>query len=91
MAETVGSLVDKLSILDHRVYHLKEQVERADVDESHRDHCRARLEVLAVQKKDLQAELEELCRGVFSGKRHLKIYRQFKLYNDPRYRKSPKP
>jgi hypothetical protein len=32
MAETVGSLVDKLSIVELKVYHMREQVDRADAD-----------------------------------------------------------
>ena len=31
--ETVGSLIDKLSINELKIYHMTEQCDRADVDE----------------------------------------------------------
>lgn len=91
MAETVGSLVDKISIIQLRVYHLEEQLTRKDVSEDHLTACRRRLDVLAVQFKDLLEELDLLLKAVFSGRQQLKVYRQFKLYNDPKYRIQAKP
>ena len=86
MAETVGSLVDKLSIVQLKIYHMREQVERGDADAAHRARCAERLMVLETQRDDLAAELTELWRRVAAGTYRPKIYRQFKMYNDPQYR-----
>ncbi|HOW28596.1 MAG TPA: DUF4254 domain-containing protein [Elusimicrobiota bacterium] len=86
MAETVGSLVDKISIVELKIYHMQEQVVRLDVSEQHRHQCRLRIDVLKQQRNDLERELTELYRDVLSGRRQLKVYRQFKMYNDPAYR-----
>ncbi len=86
MAETIGSLADKLSIIQLKIYHMKEQVSRADASVEHKAACASRLEVMAAQKKDLEDELTQLVSEVASGKVKLKIYRQFKMYNDPKYR-----
>lgn len=81
--ETPGSAIDRLSIMALRIYHLREQLNREDVDENHRASVRQKLHQCEEQKRDLATALEQLlddlCRGV---KRH-KIYRQFKMYNDP--------
>jgi hypothetical protein len=90
MAETVGWLADKISILELKIYHMREQAERADATEEFRTRCSRRLEVLQMQRDDLAEELSLLLRDVASGKVVPKVYRQFKMYNDPQYR-SPTP
>jgi hypothetical protein len=86
MAETIGSLADKLSIVELKVYHMREQAERRDADGAHRARCADRLAVLQTQRDDLAAELSELWQRVEAGTYRPKVYRQFKMYNDPQYR-----
>ena len=86
MAETVGSLVDKISIVELKIYHMQKQAERADVNEDHRRTCGEKLKILKEQRDDLSKELSQLIVEVFSGQKRLKVYRQFKMYNDPSYR-----
>ena len=86
MAETVGSLVDKITILELKRFHMAEQVERPDATTDHRQACRNRLAVLTEQRDDLARELETLVADIFAGRKDLKVYRQFKMYNDPKYR-----
>ncbi|MFY0534172.1 DUF4254 domain-containing protein [Nannocystis pusilla] len=54
----------------------------------HRAACARRLQILTTQRDDLVAELDQLAVEVLAGRRTLKVYRQFKMYNDPRYRTS---
>ncbi len=86
VAETLGSLVDKIAIVELKRFHMAEQVQRADAPEAHREACRGRLQVLDAQRDDLVTELDQLAADVAAGRRELKVYRQFKMYNDPRYR-----
>ncbi len=81
--ETPGSAIDRLSILALRRYHMQEQADRADASEEHRAKVRSRLEVLAEQHRDLSQSLRELLEDVFAGRKRLKVYFQFKMYNDP--------
>jgi hypothetical protein len=91
MAETVGSLVDKLSIVELKIYHMREHAERADADPVFREECRQRLEVLARQRNDLTTELTDFMREIAAGRAQPKIYRQYKMYNDPKYRSDDSP
>ena len=86
MAETIGSLADKLSIIELKIFHMREQADRADADADHRARCAERLAVLETQRDDLAAELAELWQRVAEGTYRPKVYRQFKMYNDPQYR-----
>ncbi len=86
MAETIGSLADKLSIIQLKIWHMREQAGRTDADEAHREAARRKTEVMDLQRSDLEAELTQLFSDVMAGRVRLKIYRQFKMYNDPRYR-----
>jgi hypothetical protein len=81
--ETPGSVIDRLSILALRIYHMEEQAERGDVAESHRTKAAQRLSILYEQHRDLARSLGELVDDIFSGSKRLKVYRQFKMYNDP--------
>jgi hypothetical protein len=81
--ETAGSVIDRLSILALRIYHMEEQAERADADPAHRQRATQRLAILYDQHRDLSRSLGDLVLELFSGRKRLKIYRQFKMYNDP--------
>ena len=80
--ETPGSVIDRLSILALRIYHMHEQAEREDATEEHRQKAEDKLTVLYQQHADLSKSLGELLKDIFAGRKQLKIYRQMKMYND---------
>ena len=86
MAETVGWLADKLSIVELKRFHMREQMERSDAAPAFRDQCRDKLAVLTRQRDDLADELAALLADIASGRVVPRVYRQFKMYNDPAYR-----
>jgi Protein of unknown function (DUF4254) len=86
VAETIGSLVDKLSIVELKIYHMREQSERHDRPAEFRARCKDRLAVLRTQRDDLATELTQLATDMAAGRVTPKVYRQFKMYNDPQYR-----
>jgi hypothetical protein len=81
--ETPGMAIDRLSILALRLYHMQEQADRPDAAPEHVARCRQRLETLHAQHADLSAALAELLDDIAAGRKRLKLYRQFKMYNDP--------
>ncbi|OVE76124.1 hypothetical protein BVX98_06500 [bacterium F11] len=85
MAETIGSLIDKITIVDLKIYHMQEQIDRRDASPQHQEACQNKLKILKIQKDDLSEELSGLAKEVLQGNRELKVYRQFKMYNDPIY------
>lgn len=87
MAETVGSLVDKITIIELKIYHMREQARREDVTGEFRQRCEQRLEVMREQRDDLAAEITRLVGDMAAGRVVPKVYRQFKMYNDPQYRR----
>ena len=62
---------------------MQEQLKRTDVDAEHLSKVRGKLEILHTQHDDLSAALAELLADIFAGRKRLKLYRQFKMYNDP--------
>jgi hypothetical protein len=85
VAETIGWLADKLSIVELKIYHMREQAERDDRPAEFRARCLDRLTVLEEQRDDLAAELTRLASDIAAGRVTPKVYRQFKMYNDPQY------
>lgn len=82
-SETAGSMVDRISILSLKIHHMAIQAQRTDVDETHRSKANARVEILQEQRSDLVECLTNLFQGMSQGTAYYKIYRQFKMYNDP--------
>ena len=84
-SETAGAMIDRLSIMALKVHAMRRQTERDDVDELHRAASRARLARLLEQRDDLGACLDALLADAAAGRAYFKVYRQFKMYNDPRF------
>jgi hypothetical protein len=59
------------------------QAVRTDVDDAHRETTRARLVQLRAQRADLASCLDRLLDEFEAGTGYFRIYRQFKMYNDP--------
>jgi hypothetical protein len=81
--ETPGSVIDRLSIMSLRIFHLQEQHQRSDTGWEHQQIVSQRLERCFQQHSDLSQSLTELLGDIFSGNKILKVYHQFKMYNDP--------
>lgn len=81
-SETPAWLLDRMSILMLKIYHMKEQTERKDANQEHLKSTNAKLAVLMEQKADMQAAFDELIEDIGNGKRRFKVYRQMKMYND---------
>lgn len=82
-SETAGAMIDRLSILALKVFHMRAQCERGDAGAAHVDACRAKLACLRLQRQDLAFCLDRLLTEAAAGRARFKVYRQFKMYNDP--------
>jgi hypothetical protein len=83
-SETPGAMTDRLSILSLKIRHMRLQTLRSDVDAAHIETCIAKLNRLNEQRADLAACLDRLLEECARGESSFKIYRQFKMYNDPK-------
>ena len=81
--ESPAWAIDRLSILALKIYHMREQVERDDATEEHKERCGAKLAVLLEQQVDLSTAINQLLDDIQAGKKYMKVYRQMKMYNDP--------
>jgi uncharacterized protein DUF4254 len=81
--ETLGSTIDRLSILALRIYHLQEQRDRADATAEHRESVSRKLAVALLQLEDLTRAAQQLADDLFAGRKRHKTYRALKMYNDP--------
>ncbi len=81
--ETPAWAIDRLSILALKIYHMRRETLRDDVDDAHRDACRKKLATLLAQQVDLSTAIEELLEDIEAGRKYMKTYKQMKMYNDP--------
>ena len=82
-SETPAWLLDRMSILQLKLYHFREQTERPDAPTEHRQKAGQKLAVLLEQEQDLARCFDELLDDIRTGDRYMKVYRQMKMYNDP--------
>lgn len=82
-SETAGAMIDRLSILALKIHHMREQTLRLDAGAAHVDACAARLGRLVTQRTDLSGCLDRLLLETRDGRAYFKVYRQYKMYNDP--------
>jgi hypothetical protein len=82
-SESPGMIIDRLSILSLKSYHMALQTERQDVNEEHRKNCTSKLEIIHKQLNQLALCLEQLLNEIQNKSRTFRIYHQFKMYNDP--------
>ena len=82
-SETPGMMIDRLSILALKEFHMNEQAERNDATPEHREKCAQKLGVIKKQIEDLSGALDALIEEAKAGKRSFRVYFQFKMYNDP--------
>ena len=81
-SETIGWLLDRMSILQLKVYHMAEQVARTDAAAEHTARCTAKLNILLEQEQDMAQCYDELVAEIQNGSLRFKVYRQMKMYND---------
>jgi len=82
-SETPAWLLDRMSILMLKIYHMEEQTLRKDAAPDHIARCQSKLSLLLEQKDDMRAAFDELMEDIGNGVRRFKVYRQVKMYNDP--------
>jgi hypothetical protein len=80
--ESPAWAIDRLSILALKIYHMKEEANRKDASENHRETCQQKLMVLLEQKKDLSMAIDQLLADIEAGNKYMKVYKQMKMYND---------
>ena len=81
-SETAGMIVDRLSILALKNFHMRIEATRTSADDAHRRKCAQKCAVLEEQHNDLKQCLQTLLEEMLAGTRQCKLYRQFKMYND---------
>lgn len=87
-SESPASIVDRITVLALKLYHIREELSTAGgTDDEARLH--ARVEGINEQMDDLALCLDQLFAEIAAGRRSVKLYRQVKVYKDPqtgRYR-----
>jgi len=80
--ESPAWAIDRLSILELKIYHMQIEAERKDATEDHRKVCQQKLGILLIQREDLSLAIDQLLEDIAQGRKYMKVYRQMKMYND---------
>lgn len=81
--ESPAWAIDRLSILQLKIYHWEIETLRTDVTEAHTNNAKSKLAILKEQQDDLSLSIDELLTDISLGKKRMKVYKQMKMYNDP--------
>ncbi|MDO5017210.1 MAG: DUF4254 domain-containing protein [Porphyromonas sp.] len=93
--ESPAWAIDRLSILQLKIYHMRVEAERPGITDAQRSVVNAKLYVLIQQNDDLVSAIDTLLEDLLAGRKQMKLYKQMKMYNDPTlnpvlYRKNTK-
>ena len=80
-SESPAWAIDRLSILEIKIFHMREETER-EAEIIHKKNCQEKLKVLLTQRLDLSNSIDDLLEDIASGTKIMKVYRQMKMYND---------
>jgi|SRR5687767_70446 len=80
--ESPAWALDRLSILELKIYHMQIEAKRKEATEDHRKVCQQKLDILLVQREDLSLAIDQLLNDISQGRKYMKVYRQMKMYND---------
>jgi hypothetical protein len=81
-SESPAWAFDRLSILSLKIFHMKEEANRAEASQGHRDKCQEKLNTLLEQRSDLSTAIDDLLADIEKGNKFMKVYKQMKMYND---------
>lgn len=82
MAETLGSLVDKLSIKDIKLWHLEHEMNETATSDLKRAEIKEKLDIVREQRQDLKMEIDDFLAKALRGEVKLRD-QKVKLYNKP--------
>jgi hypothetical protein len=82
-SETPGMMIDRLSIMSLKKYHMLEETLREEASEEHKKLCGIKVKTLEEQMTDLSDCLTNILYDLEKSNLRFKVYRQFKMYNDP--------
>jgi hypothetical protein len=80
--ESPAWAIDRLSILELKIFHMQLERDRQNATEQHRSACDEKLKILLLQRKDLSAAIDQLLYDIAAGIKYMKVYKQMKMYND---------
>ena len=81
-SESPAWALDRLSILELKIYHMEEESNREEASQTHREKCNVKLQVLLTQREDLSSAIDQLLEDIAKGSKYMKVYKQMKMYND---------
>ena len=80
--ESPAWAIDRLSILELKIFHMQIEAKRKEASEDHRKNCQQKLNILLIQREDLSLAIDQLINDISNGRKYMKVYRQMKMYND---------
>ena len=80
--ESPAWAIDRLSILELKIYHMQEETKRKNTSTKHKKECNIKLDILLRQRIDLSKAIDDLLIKISKGEIYMKVYKQMKMYND---------
>jgi len=83
VTETLGSVIDRLSIISLKIYHTLEETNRKDATSAHKEKCLERFKRLTALRIFVSKAYSNVLTEIFAGKTEHFVFSQLKMYNDP--------
>jgi len=84
-SETPANIINRLSVLSLKIFHLKERLDNDNLGKEDKHTVNLRFRILEEQVRDVSKALDQLLLDLRQARKKHKVYRQFKIYNDPSF------
>ena len=85
-SETPSNIINRLSVLSLKIFHMEERLLDDSINQDERKNLDLRCNILREQRMDVALALDRFLLELQQGKKIHKVYRQFKIYNDPSFK-----
>ena len=72
-SESPAWVIDRLSILALKIYHMHLETVREDASDSHKKSCQTKLNTLLEQRTDLSIAIDDLLEAIANGDKYMKV------------------
>jgi len=80
--ETLSDLIERLSIINNKIFHLESKIRKSNYDPKITTECKKKIDQLNMERWIVKSEIDRLIADLVTGKKTPYVKEEVKLYGD---------